>query len=33
MLRHDKGREVYGSLDVEMVIAAINDAYDQRRKG
>jgi hypothetical protein len=33
MLRHDKGREVYGSLPVEMVIAAINHAYDERRKG
>lgn len=30
--RHDKGREVYGALDVERVIAEINAAYDERRK-
>lgn len=32
MLRHDKGREVYGDMDVEKVIEQINAAYDERRK-
>jgi hypothetical protein len=30
--RHDHGREVYGRVDVEAVLARINEAYDQRQK-
>lgn len=29
-LRHDKGREIYGGIDVEGLIQRINEAYDRR---